>query len=338
MSHPIRTIGYFTTWGMFYGLIMGILVGATGWIMGMLLGAIFGVMSGTVIGLILGLVTVLIHRLAFHIDIDIVLYRRRLAVFNGLLVGITGVCVLMALITNVFQRPPRDIELADFYPLIVTFLLKAVILTVLCIAYISSHYPDWIIRTFYSPDPPLKLYSVLNTFTYLLKSFFNPHGFAFAAGIAMCFCIGEALQSYEGPLSLSYISVLFILALLWGLGVIPFMTFYICLGNAVLLAFLKRLFADEDVWDVFTYHYKSVLTVSSFILTVLMTNWYWILSPVYTAAFSGFFSTPENSHPVGKIMPSILGLFMAFHVSKNLAVDIDEKAKRKEKPYDNAVA
>jgi hypothetical protein len=206
MSHPIRTIGYFTTWGMFYGLIMGILVGATGWIMGMLLGAIFRVMLGTIIGLILRLVTALIHRLAFHIDIDVVLYRRRLAAFNGLLVGIAGVCVLVALITNVFQRPPRDTELADFYPLIITFLLKAVILTVLCIAYISSHYPDWIIRTFYSPDPPLKLYSVSESLKTLVNRIDKPPHTTIALALGMIFYLTEILSS--NGIALSTVNIL----------------------------------------------------------------------------------------------------------------------------------
>lgn len=338
MPQTLHTLRYFTTWGTYYGLIIGFLSGATGWVVGMMLGSIFGIMSGAVIGLILGMTTALIHRLTFHLDIDIIFHRRRLAVFNGLLVGTIGLKILLSLMESVLRRPPRGTDLDDFYSLIATFLIKTTILTVLCIAYISSHYPDWMIQTFYSPDPPRKRYHVQESFKSLVTCLDQPPQTTIVLVFGMCFYLTEILSSHEINLTGANVISQLLQSVAWSGFFMTVLFLYLILGNAVLLTFLKRLFADEDVWDVFTYHYKSIMTMTSFLLTVLMTNWYWIFAPFYMSVVSEFSSSPDNGHPVGKAMPIILGLFMAVHVSKTLAVPDSEKAKRKEKTDDDNAA
>jgi hypothetical protein len=123
-------------------------------------------------------------------------------------------------------------------------------------------------------------------------------------------------------------------ALMWSGLAMPFIILYLCLGNAVLITFLKRLLVDDEASALFTYHYKSIVVILSFLLTVLMTSWSWTFAPFGRFRF---FEPFISSGWLGQVASIILGLFMAFHVSHTLAVDIDEKAKRKEKFHDNPI-
>ena len=333
MRHTWRTIGYFTVWGTAYGFIIGFLSGATAWIAGALLGACYGTVVGAVLGVIIGIMTALIHTWVFHQDIDIARYRRHLAAFNGLLVFTVGFSVLVFFITDALKRPPQDTTLAHFYPLAALFIPKTTILTALCVAYMSSHYPDWLIRTFYSPDPPRRSYSVLNAFINLWKSFFSLYRFVFVIALTSLLYIGEVLQSFQMTLSLFNMIGLLIIGLALSLGTFPFLSFYISVGNAVLLTFVKRLLFDEGLIAISTYHYKSVITCLSFLFTMLMTAWGWVLAPFYNFKF---FDPVSNPHSLIMIAPPILGLLAAYHVSNTLALSNDDKNKRKEMTHEAA--
>jgi len=162
LHHTWHTISYFTFWGTTYGFIIGPLSGATAWIAAAVLGAGYGTISGAMIGIVVGIMTAFIHSLTFHQDIDIALYRRRLAAFNGFLIFTVGLGLLIFFITDALKRPPTT--LSDFYPLAALFIPKTATLTALCVAYISSHYPDWLIRIFYSPRPQLNPTPIRDSF------------------------------------------------------------------------------------------------------------------------------------------------------------------------------
>jgi hypothetical protein len=144
-----RTMTYFFIQGVVYGVGVGGLCGTLIVpVAGTILGSITGGWIGMVLGVITGIVVAVLNRWLLHPDVDVMVYRRKLTRYTGLLsLVLIGGLILIQSASNMVNVYPHTMQgqLTAFvhHSLgFLAFMLAFVIPVSVSIAYSASYYAD----------------------------------------------------------------------------------------------------------------------------------------------------------------------------------------------------
>jgi len=295
----IRILLYFMGCGLWYGTMFGLITGIgfyPVWVSWSSVGGSFGLLCGFLCGLFM----IVYHRLFFHSDIDIALYRRRVALCAGL--G-TGFCVLMYLLFDRVEKhlPNWPYEFIRFMLVFSPF----IILGGFAMAYTAHQYPVWIVRQItMEGDLPRQGPRISTERNRLLRHIHRRWVMVLIGLPAACvhiYSFNRYMFLFPCPETTYLMYFLFILiALLFSA--------YCAQGNALLITFVKVLILEDYFPHISAHWHRVILTLLSFVYTLVTTWWTLLLAPLYA-------------------------LFIAYHVYHTLALrdEGSEKAKRKEK-------
>jgi hypothetical protein len=311
MKYIPPTIGYFLRWVTFYGFALG------AWsttmmfpVMGTAFGLVWGPGIGLACGLLCGLLASVIKAFTFHPDIDLPVYRARLSIIMGVLVGITAPIFLNLSAQFVFDRAP------SFH---IVSLVAAAFWGSLSAAYVGHGYPLWLAHSMLGEDqfsaPRLGIWDTVEA---IVQS--SMVRIVMGVGGIMGIVIGAsdvvryALSGDTGvPIRMLDHGV-------WGgiMGLVAgfFLLMMLFPGAAALIVFLKRLLFSSDVLSTSSHTERITLTTAAALFTGAVCTWPFILS--------------QNTSCTRWFFPIFGTLLMGFYVYRALPTDLD-KAKRKEK-------
>ena len=320
MTYTVKTISYFTVWGLIYGVLLGAFSGtAILPYFGTLYSTVWGAGIGIACGILSGVVASVIRARSFDHDTDFDRFRRRLSLGLGALIAIAAPLMLFGSTRGVLWRSGM---MRDMLPWTALSLLSASFWGGLSSAYIASHYPAFIAhltaRREYDDidiERPQARREVSSALFMLMRAGRTRWVFLVAAGLGGLINVisGSNFASYSDR-TLSVVEGAAYFGIGGVLGVIAtfFMGLYVSFGTAALLTFLKRLIFREYFPHLPLRWSRGILTLTAIIFTGTVTYWATILAPV-------------------------IAIITAFTVYRTLALPDEtlDKAKRKEK---NALA
>lgn len=311
MKYAFDTLIYFVQWGMLYGVILG------AWsttlmfpVLGTMFGSMWGAGIGTACGLLCGGLVAVIQAYTFHPDVDLDVYRRRLSIGIGLLVGIMAPLILMLTSQGILWG-----ERANSPGVLPICLIAVIFWGGLSAAYVGHGYPLWLAnRVIGRNDTPGSQRVFGATFVAILK-----YGLSLPAltlgGIAGLvihmahYVRGRAIDNTFGLVILN--GAVGIVAGIIGAVIITLM---ITAGTVAFIVFVKRLLFSNDTLTS-TSHYERVgITLSAVIFVGLLC-----CVPLVIFVFI------REYWPI----PIVCALLTGVYVYRALPLDTD-KAKRKE--------
>lgn len=283
MIHALRTIAYFVIWGTFYGLVLGAWSGTAMFpVFGTAFAAGWGIGIGAACGLLAGIIAAIVQAYAFHPDVDLDRFRRRLSLGIGILTPFAATIMLLATSRGLLWSTTVAINVRD-QPALAFFLpfcLAAVLIWgSLSSAYVASAYPEWLaqLKTG-AKNPlisiPLFRYPVPRTTALLVRRFLN-------WGIPILGAMAGMLYKEVGA---PYSSLPPILRLLEygvaGVIVSAIAALLISFGNAALLTFLRKTIFAADVLSISPHKRRWTLTIIAFVFTGITSIWTLIFAPL----------------------------------------------------------
>ena len=310
MKYALDTLIYFVQWGMLYGVILG------AWsttlmfpVLGTMFGSMWGAGIGTACGLLCGGLVAVIQAYTFHPDVDLDVYRRRLSIGIGLLVGIMAPLMLMltsqGILWGLRADPPAYLPIC---------LIAVIFWGALSAAYVGHGYPLWLAnRVIGRNDTPGSQRVFGATFSAILK-----YGLSWPAltlgGIAGFVIHMTHYPHYLRDRAIDNVFGLMIVGIVAGIIGAVIITLMITAGTVAFIVFVKRLLFSNDTLTS-TSHYERVgITLSAVIFVGLLC-----CVPLVIFVFI------REYWPI----PIVCALLMGVFVYRALPLDTD-KAKRKE--------
>lgn len=321
MTYTVKTISYFTIWGLFYGVVLGAFSGtAILPYFGTLYSTVWGAGIGIACGILSGVVAAVIRARSFNHDTDLDRLRRNMALGLGALIAIAAPVLLLGSTRGFLWGSGM---MRDMLPWTALSLLSASFWGGLSSAYIASHYPTYIARLTArreydesEVDLPQAKRDISIALRTLMRAGLTRWVFllgAIAGGFISLVNASSFISGYSGLAlnpgqAVAYVGIGGVL----GLIATFFVGLYVSFGNAALLTFLKRLIFREYFPHMPPRWYHWTLTITAFVFTGAVTVWSIIFAP-------------------------LIAFITAFVVYRTLALPDEtiDKTKRKEK---NALA
>jgi|GEM_PF-2464792 len=282
MPYSIRSISYFTVWGLIYGLLLGAFAGTAIYpYFGTIYSVFWGPGIGAACGLLTGVIAAVVQASMFHLDMDLTSSRRKMALGIGAVTGLAAPILLIATTRGFLWGTGM---LSDIQPFTALSLFASAFWGSLSSAYIASDHPQLIARLTarrdYADidlDIPKPSYEVSNAMRRLLRYSLNRWvmGLAAVLGAVMYGLVMGSLRPNLTSLITSFAGG----ALLGIVGAF-FMALYVAFGNAALVTFLKRLILREYFPHMPAQWSRWTLTVSAFVFSGAITYWTFFLAPV----------------------------------------------------------